>query len=183
MFKTQGGRQVLMTAAALAALAAPAVHAAPLPEGSTVTATLVSGTASGLLSLADLYSSSTNPAAAAVSSAVGDLEFLTDDAVLGFDWTADGRLLVWNNSGAALTTDYTISFSFEGHLAAITDLAGAGLWLSQSGDVVSLTVQAAAFTADFTPVAAVQVEVPEPSAWALAMTGLLAAGLTRRARR
>jgi hypothetical protein len=140
-------------------------------EGNTIQAT-ASGVA--LFGAGDGYASAGSTAAASLSGAFGDVEFLSDDGNLFFDFLGDGTLEVY---GFADTINASVDFVFttlSQPLASVQWLAAplAGL----SFDIVDaqtlrVTLSGAAFSSAAGPVA-VAIDVPEPATGLLVAIGL-----------
>jgi len=91
---------------------AAAWGAGGLPVGTVITAQ-VNGASTTLLGLDHLFEDEAGSNVTALAAA--DLEFLTGDANVGIDFFTDGRVQIWNNSGAAsLGGNYSFTFSFAG---------------------------------------------------------------------
>ncbi|KQW52183.1 MULTISPECIES: PEP-CTERM sorting domain-containing protein [unclassified Roseateles] len=183
--------QLTLAVAAAACLATAAAHAAdPLPAGTLITGQ-VSGASQALLGQDHLFAD--EPGSHITTLAPAEPEFLTGDYAIAVDFFSDGRVQVWNNSGAAgLAGSYTLTFSFAGLAAPISgftplDLGGVGsgtVGLQVVGpDSVSLTLNNLVFTGEFgsftTQIAVTA--VPEPTSLALLAAGLGLLALRRRA--
>lgn len=166
-------RTLRAAVAGLAFLALPAL-AAP-------TVTLTSSTGS-FYSLADGYAAATNPASSAISDAFGDVEFLSDDFNLAFDFRSDGSFDVWGL--AALTSgSYDFAFSDLGGrlIDAVWDGAANGLSLAVlDADHLRLTMDGNAFTPDAVAPFSGRFSVPEPAGLGLLALGALALVQRRR---
>ena len=172
-----------------AALIAGSAHAADtLPAGTLITGSL-SGASSTLLGLDHGYAA--EPGSNVTALAASDIEYLSGDFALAFDFFTDGTLQVWNNSDSRSLANYSVSFSFAGaSLGGITlgDISGlnGGTVSVQLLDAhtVSLTFGNLSFADDFgsftTQISAAV--VPEPTSYALLVAGLGLLAL-RRARR
>lgn len=180
-----------LAVAAAAWLAATAAHAADsLPAGTLITGT-VSGASTVLLGLDHLFAN--EPGSNTTALAAADLEFLSADGAVGIDFFTDGRVQVFNNTGAtALAGSYTLTFSFAALGAPIAAFAPLDLASVTGGSValqvlgpqaVSLTLNNLSFSAEygsFTTQLAVSA-VPEPVSLALLGAGLGLLALRRRA--
>lgn len=171
-------RARLVLAAALLSGLSCAAQASPLTEGSALTARADAGTL--LFGSADAYAAAANPALAHLSSAFGDVEFLTEDGALFFDFDASGLLTLYGSPGAS----GRFSFSFDGlrgpllEARPLDDIDGVTFQVTQ-GHTLTVTLHNAAFAEAWQPLA-VQMRVPAPGGAALALLGLGLVVATRR---
>lgn len=170
-------------------LATAAASAAVVPAG-----TLITGGAGSVLGLDAGFAAVAGTETTALTDA--DLEFLSSDAAVGFDFFSDGSLVVYENTGsAALSGPFSFTFSFAGLADDITaftaldvsSLANGGSYSFEVLDrqTVKLSFEDLQFRTAFgsftaqigtTPAAS----VPAPSSLALAVGGLaLLAGVRR----
>lgn len=170
-------RKFLAALAAAGLCSGAALAADSLPAGMLITGQ-VSGASSVLLGLDHAFADEAGSNTTALAPA--DLEFLSGDYAVGIDFFSDGRVQVWNNTGAALLPgSYTLSFDFAGLAGIVTGIAplqgagGVGLRvLSDHG--VSLSFANLDFGGEYASFTA-QISVspvPEPVPLALLVSGL-----------
>ncbi len=171
-----------------ALIASTAQAADTLPAGTLITGS-ISGASTSLLGLDHAYAA--EPGSNVTALAASDLEYLSGDFALGFDFFTDGTLRVWNNSDSRSLANYSVSFSFAGGSLggiALGDMSGlnGGTVSVQLLDAhtIGLTFSNLSFADDFgsftTQISAAV--VPEPASYALLGVGLGLLAL-RRARR
>lgn len=116
------------------ALTAAAATAAGVPAG-----TLLSGGAGTVLGADAGFAAVPGTETTALSDS--DLEFLSSDAAVGFDFFSDGRLVIFENTGnAALSGPFSFTFSFAGLMDDITSFVAADLSGLGQGGSYSLQV-------------------------------------------
>lgn len=147
---------------AVLGIASLAFATAPALAAPTVTLTASSGS---FYTLADGYAAAANPASSAVSDAFGDVEFLSDDFNLAFDFRSDGSFDVYGLAALASGV-YDFDFSdLAGRLvSAGWDGAAAGLTLTVlDADSLRLSIDGQAFTPDAVAPFSGRFAVPEPA--------------------
>jgi hypothetical protein len=172
----------MLTRTLRAAMLGLACVALPALAAPSVTVTASSGS---FYSLADSYSAATNPASSAISDAFGDVEFLSEDFILAFDFRSDGGFDLW---GLAALASGSYDFDFTGLggrlFAASWDGTASGLTLTVlDDDSLRLSVDGAKFTPDDAAPFTGRFSVPEPAGLSLLALVLLALVHRRHARR
>jgi hypothetical protein len=170
-------KRLLALAITLAGLISTA-HANTLPVGGAITGHALSG---ALFSAADGYASASNPATAALSDGFGDIEFVSDDGNLFFDFKSDGTLDLYGLANG-LSNRFDFDFADLGGrlFAAAFASPVAGLSLEVlDADTLRLTLDRVDFAADGSPFSA-RLVVPEPASLPLVALALFCAVLARR---
>ena len=136
----------------------------------TVTVTASSGS---FYSLADGCSAATNPASSAISDAFGDVEFLSDDFNLAFDFRSDGSFDVYGLAALASGV-YDFDFSdLAGRLISADWDGAAGLTLTVlDADSLRLSIDGRVFTPDANTPFSGRFAVPEPAGLACGLGAL-----------
>ncbi len=170
---------LLLAAASLSPSFINTASASTIAVGTVITGHASAGS---LLSLDDGYSAAANPATATLSDGFGDIEFLTDDFNLFFDFQSDGSLSIYGLAdGLSNRFDFDLA-GLPGNLARVdVDHAVAGLRFDVLGThTLRVTLDRVVFAADGSPYVA-HLVLPEPDAAALVVLGLvLVAGLRLR---
>ena len=180
----------------VAALATGQAQAAPLSlQDATITATY-NGSAADVLGLDHLFAQEPGSNTSTLDPTNSGVEFLTADFLFGFDFGADGTLVIYDNMPVP-AGDYKLTFDFgatlpaaitsftlldgsaadgvpglrviDGHTIAV-DLGG----LAWHGDYGSITAQIGAADSS--------TSVPEPAVPALLLAGAAGLAFSRRRR-
>ena len=177
----------------LAALATGQAQAAPLSlQDARITATY-NGSAADVLGLDHLFAQEPGSNTSALDPTNSGVEFLTADFLFGFDFAADGTLVIYENMPVP-AGDYKLTFDFGATLpAAITRftlLDGSAVDGVPGLDVVdghtiAVDLGALAWHGDFGSITAQigAADVPEPAVPALLLAGAAGLAFGRRARR
>jgi hypothetical protein len=190
-------KKIIMETLVLAALAAGQTQAAPIAlDHASITATYngtadVLGNDSGYLPGPGSNVSGLDPNDSYV-------EFLTGDALFGFDFTRTGLLSVYANIVPPLDGSYNLIFDFGSSLAApiasftLVDgsaVGGTPRLLVLSSHSIGLDLSGLDWNADFMPIS-VQIgsadataDVPEPASAALLLAGVAGLAMSRRRKR
>jgi hypothetical protein len=186
---------IMETLVLAAALTATQASAAPISlQGGTVTATY-NGAADGVLGLDHAFAAEPGSNTTAIDPAgYPDLEFLTADALFGFDFGIDGLLTVYSNTPGIPPGDYRLVFDFGASLAerigsiTLVDTDGIGSLPGLSvvnGNTIAVDLSSVSWNDDFSMFTA-QIDaaaaVPEPGSIGLVLAGVTGLAMSRRRR-
>jgi len=189
-------KKIIMETLVVAALAAAQAHAAPLSlDNASITATY-NGTAD-VLGNDSAYMSGPGSNVSGLDPNDAYVEFLTGDALFGFDFTRSGLLSIYANMVPPLDGAYSLVFDFGSSLAApvtsftlvdgsaVGGIPGLSVLSSHS---IGLDLSGLDWNADFIPITAQigtadAADVPEPASAALLLAGVTGLAMSRRRKR
>jgi hypothetical protein len=188
-------KTVVLNTLVLATFAAGQACAAPISLDNTanITATY-NGKAEDIVGLDHDFQVEAGSNTTTLDPTNAGVEFLTADALFGFDFSTTGLLTVYNNLPAANNADYRLTFDFGSGLArpigSFTLVDGSGLvrgvpGLTIQGEhSIGLDLSGLVWTDGFGQFSAQlgTTEVPEPASAALVLAGAAGLAATRRKR-
>jgi hypothetical protein len=188
-------KTIILKTLVLAALAAGPAYAAPISLDNTASITATyNGKGEDVVGLDHDFQVEAGSNTTTLDPTNAGVEFLTADALFGFDFSTTGLLTVYNNLPAASDTDYRLTFDFGSGLAApitsFTLVDGSGLvsgmpGLTILGDhSIGLVLSGLAWTDGFGQFSAQlgTTDVPEPASAALVLAGAAGLAAARRKR-
>ena len=174
----------------VAALATGQAQAAPLSlQDATITATY-NGSAADVLGLDHLFAQEPGSNTSTLDPTNSGVEFLTADFLFGFDFAADGTLVIYENMPVP-AGDYKLTFDFGATLpAAITSFTlldgsavdGVPGLAVVDGHTIAVDLGGLAWHGDFGAITARigAADVPEPAVPALLLAGAAGLAFSRR---
>jgi hypothetical protein len=188
-------KTTILKTLALAILAAGQAYAAPisLDNHASITATY-NGKAEDIVGLDHNFQVEAGSNTTSLDPSNTGVEFLTADALFGFDFSTTGLLTVYNNLPASSDADYRLTFEFDSGLVdpitSFTLVDASGLvsgvpGLAILGDhSIGLDLSGLAWTDGFGQFSARlgTTDVPEPASAALVLAGAAGLAAARRKR-
>ncbi|NIA57728.1 PEP-CTERM sorting domain-containing protein [Massilia sp. TW-1] len=188
-------KTIILKTLVLATLAAGQAYAAPISLDNTASITATyNGKAEDVVGLDHDFQVEAGSNTTTLDPTNAGVEFLTADALFGFDFSTTGLLTVYNNLPAASNADYRLTFDFGSGLAApitsFTLVDGSGLVSGMPGLTIlgdhgiGLDLSGLVWTDGFGQFSARlgTADVPEPATAALVLAGAAGLATARRKR-